>query len=119
MDSELLTVFVTLAIAALAIAAAYAVQYAARRPELGEVSEAASLLVQAAEQMLADRDGREKLAWVYGELGRRFKHIDGALLRALIEASVYRMNGDKAAAQTAQTDAPPAPPAGVKERRTA
>lgn len=98
MDSELLTVIITLALAALAAAAAYAVQYLARRPDLGEVSEAAGLLVEAAEQMLADREGREKLAWVYGELQRRFRHIDASLLRAVIEASVYRLNRDQDAA---------------------
>lgn len=95
MSADTLTVVVTLALAVGIVAAYLVARRIARRPDLGEAAELAAVFVQAAEQTLASAPGSEKLTWVMGELGKRTKHLDGTMLRALVEAAVFRLKQEQ------------------------
>lgn len=53
-------------------------------------------LVQAAEQRLGSRPGRERLDWVMGLLRRYFPNADVEETRVLVEAAVWRVKESRA-----------------------
>lgn len=95
MSNELISVLVTLGIAFAAVTVYAALRAAARRPDLGEASDLAAVFVKAAEQTLTDAAGSAKLEWVMAELAQRVKHVDTTLLRALVEAAVFRLKQEQ------------------------
>lgn len=58
-------------------------------------------LVNAAEQALAGEDGGSKFDYVMDLAKKQFPNLDTELIRALIEAAVYRMNQAKQTATIA------------------
>ncbi|MCB0063474.1 MAG: hypothetical protein KDE19_15235 [Caldilineaceae bacterium] len=53
-------------------------------------------LVEAAEQLYADKPGEEKLQYVLDRLQKRFPFVDAATLRPIVEAAVRRVKGNRA-----------------------
>ncbi len=50
-----------------------------------------SIFVNAAEQMLADNTGPERLDWVMAQIKARFPKLDTDTIRAMVEANVKNM----------------------------
>lgn len=49
------------------------------------------IFVNAAEQMLADSTGPERLDWVMAQIKARFPKLDTDVIRAMVEASVKNL----------------------------
>ena len=56
-------------------------------------------LVEAAEQLLADASGEERLTYVLERAQKYLPDLDPDLIRTLIEAAVYRLNQTQASAR--------------------
>lgn len=50
-----------------------------------------SIFVNAAEQMLADETGPERLDWVMAQIKARFPKLDTDVIRAMVEANVKNL----------------------------
>lgn len=50
-----------------------------------------SIFVNAAEQMLADGTGPERLDWVMAQIKARFPKLDTDVIRAMVEANVKNL----------------------------
>ena len=50
-----------------------------------------SIFVNAADQMLADSTGPERLEWVMAQIKARFPKLDTDVIRAMVEANVKNL----------------------------
>ena len=88
-------VLLSLIAAAVLIAAWIGVRFFVTNKSLTGMREWVVVFVEAAEQALYDASGGDKLRWVLDKLKQRFPNLDDGLLRALVEAAVYRMKQER------------------------
>ena len=93
LPSDFWSVLASLAVGAVLVAIWVAVLTFKRTASQNEAWTTVNIIVQAAEQMLTERAGREKLEWALTQLAERFPKLDRKLMRAMVEAAVLRMNG--------------------------
>jgi hypothetical protein len=89
-------VIVSLAIGAILVAAVAALWVLAlfvrQKAQADERWQVINFFVAAAEQMMRDADGEEKLDWVLEQLQQRYPKLDRALIRAMVEAAVRQLD---------------------------
>ena len=90
--TEVLVCFITLLTALVEIYAIPWIKSKISNAKLEQLVEFAKIGVQAAEQMMKDRKGEEKKAFVVEYLEAKGLHFDEETINAAIEAAVLEMN---------------------------
>jgi steroid 5-alpha reductase family enzyme len=89
-------VIVSLAIGAILVAAVAALWalalFVRQKAQVDERWQVVNFFVAAAEQMMRDADGEEKLEWVLEQLQQRYPKLDRTLIRAMVEAAVRQLD---------------------------
>jgi len=89
-------VIVSLAIGAILVAAVAALWalalFVRQKAQADERWQVVGYFVAAAEQMMRDADGEEKLDWVLEQLQQRYPKLDRTLIRAMVEAAVRQLD---------------------------
>jgi steroid 5-alpha reductase family enzyme len=89
-------VIVSLAIGAILVAAVAALWalalFVRQKAQVDERWQVVNFFVAAAEQMMRDANGEEKLEWVLEQLQQRYPKLDRTLIRAMVEAAVRQLD---------------------------
>jgi hypothetical protein len=88
---DILWAILSIAVGAIAIAAWQFIATLRRDAGENEQLRWANILVNAAEQMLGDKQGAERLDWVMAQLKARFPKLDTETIRTMVEANVKAM----------------------------
>jgi steroid 5-alpha reductase family enzyme len=89
-------VIVSLACGAILVAAVAALWalalFVRQKAQVDERWQVVNFFVAAAEQMMRDANGEEKLDWVLEQLQQRYPTLDRTLIRAMVEAAVRQLD---------------------------
>jgi steroid 5-alpha reductase family enzyme len=89
-------VIVSLACGAILVAAVAALWalalFVRQKAQVDERWQIVNFFVAAAEQMMRDANGEEKLDWVLEQLQQRYPNLDLTLIRAMVEAAVRQLD---------------------------
>jgi steroid 5-alpha reductase family enzyme len=89
-------VIVSLACGAILVAAVAALWalalFVRQKAQVDERWQIVNFFVAAAEQMMRDANGEEKLEWVLEQLQQRYPNLDLTLIRAMVEAAVRQLD---------------------------
>jgi hypothetical protein len=88
---EIIWAILSIAVGAIAIAAWQFVVTLKKGANENEQWKWVSIFVNAAEQMMADGTGPERLDWVMAQIKARFPKLDTDTIRAMIEANVKNL----------------------------
>ncbi len=88
---EIIWAILSIAVGAIAIAAWQFVATMRSTAKENDQWKWVSIFVNAAEQMLADGTGPERLDWVMAQIKARFPKLDTNVIRALVEANVKNL----------------------------